>query len=100
METIENADRAIEKPAPWKLAKDTSKAEELAQILFTLSRKSLRIIAILISPVIAESGTWNFRSTELEDGVERKRRTVFTRRCGVGEIAGWTCSSVTKTGGE
>ena len=40
---------------------------------------------------VAKSRAWNFRSTELEDGVERKRRTVFTRRCGVGEIAGWTC---------
>ena len=40
---------------------------------------------------VAESGAWNFRSTELEDGIERKRRTVLTRRCGVGEIAGRTC---------
>src|SRR6266481_2612467 len=39
----------------------------------------------------AKIGAWNFRSTELEDGITRTRRTVFTRRCGVGEIAGWTC---------
>ena len=40
---------------------------------------------------VAESSTWNFRSTELENGVKRKRRTVLTRRCRVGEAAGWTC---------
>src|SRR4029453_5157919 len=38
---------------------------------------------------VAEGGAWNFRSTELEDGVERKRGTLFARRRGVGEIAGW-----------
>ena len=38
----------------------------------------------------AEGGAWNFRPTELENGVERKRRTLFTRRRGVGEIAGRT----------
>src|SRR5439155_12691533 len=38
---------------------------------------------------VAASGAWNFRSTKLEDGVERKRRAVLTRRRGVGETAGW-----------
>src|SRR5512132_413273 len=40
---------------------------------------------------VTKSVAWNFRSTELENGVERKRTTFLTRRCGVGEIAGWTC---------
>src|SRR5947207_13010074 len=37
----------------------------------------------------AESGARNFRSTELEDGVERKRRAVSSRRCDVGWFTGW-----------
>src|SRR5205809_7591179 len=36
---------------------------------------------------VAEGGAWDFRSTELENRVERKRRTVLTRRCGVGKIS-------------
>ena len=36
---------------------------------------------------IAACGAWDFRSTELEDGVERQRRAVLTQRRGVGEIA-------------
>src|SRR5262245_17500907 len=38
-----------------------------------------------------ESSAWNFRSTELEDGIERKGRAVFTRRREVGKAAGWAC---------
>src|SRR5215510_10197313 len=40
---------------------------------------------------VAESSARNFRSTELEDGVERKGRALFTRRRGVGEITGRPC---------
>jgi cysteinyl-tRNA synthetase len=39
----------------------------------------------------ATSGAWNFRSTKVEDGVERKRRALLTDGCRVGEIAGWAC---------
>ena len=39
-----------------------------------------------------ESGAWNFRPTELEDGVEREGRKVLAERCGVGKTAGWACS--------
>ena len=77
----------VDAAKPWVLAKDSAEREHLDQVLYTLA-ESLRIIAILISPVITEGGAWNFRSTELEDGIERKRRTLFTRRRGVGEIAG------------
>src|SRR5439155_23786310 len=44
---------------------------------------------------VTESCAWNFRSTELEDGVTRKRGTIFPRRRGVGEIAGRTCGRQT-----
>ena len=43
----------------------------------------------------AESGAWNFRPIELEDGVERKGRAVLACGRGVGEIAGWPCGRQT-----
>jgi methionyl-tRNA synthetase len=41
----------VEETAPWKLAKDPAQAEKLDAVLYTLA-ESLRIIAILISPVL------------------------------------------------
>jgi methionyl-tRNA synthetase len=41
----------IEMTAPWKLAKDTQRAEALDHTLFALA-ESLRVIAILVSPVL------------------------------------------------
>ena len=54
METIAKCDRAIEESAPWKLAKDPSKAEELARILYNLT-EIIRVIAIWISPVMPKA---------------------------------------------
>jgi len=54
METIARCDRAIEESAPWKLAKDPTKAEELARILYSLT-EVIRIIAIWISPVLPKA---------------------------------------------
>jgi methionyl-tRNA synthetase len=49
----------IEKSAPWKLAKDPAQAERLDAVLYTLA-ESLRIIAILISPVLPKAATGIF----------------------------------------
>ncbi|MFN0064464.1 MAG: class I tRNA ligase family protein, partial [Myxococcaceae bacterium] len=46
--------RRIDKVAPWKLAKDESKRIELAEFLYALA-ESLRIIAILLSPVLPKA---------------------------------------------
>jgi methionyl-tRNA synthetase len=51
METIANCDRAVEECAPWRLAKDPSKAEELARVLYALT-EAIRIMAIWISPMM------------------------------------------------
>ncbi|MGB8342644.1 MAG: methionine--tRNA ligase [Chthoniobacterales bacterium] len=47
-------DQVIEQSAPWQLAKDPSKASELDRILYQAA-ESLRIIAILISPVLPKA---------------------------------------------
>ncbi|MCE9609257.1 MAG: methionine--tRNA ligase [Chthoniobacter sp.] len=44
----------VEKAAPWKLAKDPAQAEQLDAVLYHLA-ESLRIIAILISPVLPQA---------------------------------------------
>lgn len=48
------SNRLIEVKAPWKLAKDESRKDELDFVLYTLA-ESLRIIAILISPVLPKA---------------------------------------------
>ena len=80
----------IERTSPWQLAKQKESSQQLDAVLYHLGRIASHHRDFDFAGV-AESSAWNFRSTELEDGVERKRRTVLTRRCGVGEIAGWTC---------
>lgn len=51
MEAIAKCDREVEESAPWKLAKDPSKSQELARILYDLT-EAIRIIAIWISPLM------------------------------------------------
>ena len=44
----------VEMMAPWKLAKDTERAEALDHVLFALA-EALRVLAILISPVLPKA---------------------------------------------
>ncbi|MEQ1859403.1 MAG: methionine--tRNA ligase [Chthoniobacteraceae bacterium] len=53
------ANTYVELSAPWKLAKDSSQAEKLDAVLYTLA-ESLRIIAILISPVLPKAAAGIF----------------------------------------
>ena len=46
---IGRANKYIDETMPWKLAKDETKRQELANVLYNLA-ESLRIIGILISP--------------------------------------------------
>jgi methionyl-tRNA synthetase len=51
LEFITACNSYIEIAAPWKLAKDANRADVLDHVLFALA-ESLRIIAVLISPVV------------------------------------------------
>jgi len=53
------ANQFIEQKAPWKLAKDPAKADELDEVLYHIA-ESLRIIAILISPVLPKAAAGIF----------------------------------------
>ncbi len=50
----QNCNTVVEKTAPWKLAKNPSNTALLDAVLYTLA-ESLRIIAILISPVLPKA---------------------------------------------
>ncbi|HEY4271336.1 MAG TPA: class I tRNA ligase family protein [Candidatus Udaeobacter sp.] len=56
----------IEMSAPWKLAKDPDRSEALDHVLFALA-ESLRIIAILISPVLPVAARETFYQLNLHD---------------------------------
>ncbi|MEO7724606.1 MAG: class I tRNA ligase family protein [Chthoniobacterales bacterium] len=49
-----HANRLVEQKEPWKLAKEPARKAELQTVLYTLA-ESLRIIAILISPVLPKA---------------------------------------------
>jgi len=49
----------VEETAPWKLAKDPAQAGKLDAVLYTLA-ESLRILAILISPVLPKAAAGIF----------------------------------------
>lgn len=51
---IKRANKYIDETAPWVLAKDDNKREELASVMYHLA-ESLRIIAILIAPYLVET---------------------------------------------
>jgi methionyl-tRNA synthetase len=49
-----HCNRLVEKTAPWQLAKDPTQADRLDAVLYHLA-ESLRIVAILISPVLPKA---------------------------------------------
>jgi len=53
------ANQHVEQSAPWKLAKDPARVADLDAVLYHLA-ESLRIIAILISPVLPEAAAGIF----------------------------------------
>ena len=59
----------VEAAAPWKLAKDAARATDLDAVLYTLA-ESLRIIAILISPVLpfAAHGIFDQLNWKMDEG--------------------------------
>ena len=54
-----NCNELIDVTAPWKLVKDPGQSKKLDSVLYTLA-ESLRIIAILISPVLPRAAAGIF----------------------------------------
>jgi len=72
---ISRANKYIDETAPWALAKDPAKKQELANVLYNLL-ESLRLIAVMVSPFMPTTAEriWkqlnlpqDFHSVQLED---------------------------------
>ena len=66
---VSRSNKYIDETAPWKLAKDASKSQELSNVLYNLA-ESLRIIAVLISPFMPTTARAIFDQLQLEKFVE------------------------------
>jgi methionyl-tRNA synthetase len=69
----EHCNVLVECAAPWKLAKDDSKINELDAVFYHLA-ESLRIIAILISPVMPKAARGIFDQLDPEGKLSRDFR--------------------------
>lgn len=63
---IGRANKYIDETAPWTLAKDETKKQELADVLYNLA-ESLRIIAIIISPVMPATAEKIWKQLNLDE---------------------------------
>ncbi len=77
--------------APWTTGERLSSSESLDAVLYHLA-ESLRIIAILISPVLpkAAHGIFDQLNWKMEPELRRKGSALLVSRGGVGEAAGWS----------
>lgn len=62
---VRRCNKYIDETAPWVIAKDESRREELAGIMYTLA-ESLRIIAVLISPGMPNTPKEIFRQLGID----------------------------------
>lgn len=63
---VRRCNKYIDETQPWVLAKDETKKEELANIMYVLS-ESLRIIAVLISPFMPNTPNHIYKQLSIED---------------------------------
>ena len=84
---VRRANKYIDETAPWVLAKDENKKEELNSVMYHLY-EAIRLVAILVNPVMPDAS-----SVILEElGVEETQRTFVNLQYGITEFA-----TVTKT---
>ncbi len=62
---VSRSNKYIDETAPWKLAKDASQAQALSNVLYNLV-ESLRIIAVMISPLMPSTAQKIFEQLNLE----------------------------------
>jgi len=83
-EISEHCNRLVEKTAPWKLAKDAAQIHRLHAIVYHLA-ESLRIIAILISPVLprAAHGIFDQLNWKMELSGQEERFSLAAAEWGI-----------------
>lgn len=85
---IGRSNKYIDETMPWALAKDESKANRLASVMYHLA-EALRIIAVAVSPIIPTTAPkiWEqlslsgFETATLEDAKEWGKLPVGTKVC-------------------
>ncbi|WP_456433829.1 methionine--tRNA ligase [Thermosulfuriphilus sp.] len=77
-ELIAKANKYIDQEAPWLLAKDPEKRERLETVLYHLL-ETLRIVAILVSPVmpLAAGRLLSYLGLEAEEALSLEKARVF-----------------------
>ena len=65
-ELVARANALVERKAPWKLAKDPAQSELLGAVLYTLA-ETVRLLALLVSPVVPETSERILRQLQAEN---------------------------------
>lgn len=75
---VSRSNKYIDETAPWKLAKDPSRSQELSNVLYNLVA-SLRLISIMISPLMPSTARKIFEQLKLEqfDRIRLKDAEAF-----------------------
>ncbi len=68
---IRNSNKFVEDSKPWILAKDPSKKDALAVVMYTLF-ESMRLIGVVLTPLLPETGRKILRELNLSDKVSKK----------------------------
>jgi len=73
---VRRCNKYIDETTPWVIAKDESKKDELAGIMYTLS-EALRIIAILISPGMPNTPKKIFKQLSISDNSLKQWDSIY-----------------------
>ncbi len=71
-EIVAEANRYLVEKAPWAMAKDPERAEELAQVLYA-SAEVLRILAVLTSPIMPKAAAHLWEQLGIPERLEAQR---------------------------
>ena len=73
---ISRCNKYIDETAPWKLAKDETQKQNLSNVLYNLA-ESLRIIAILISPLMPNTSRRILAQLQLSQDIKLEDAEIF-----------------------
>jgi methionyl-tRNA synthetase len=71
-ELVSRANQYLVEKAPWQLAKDEGRRQELASVLYA-ALETLRILAVLISPIMPGAASRLWEQLGIDDSLEAQR---------------------------
>jgi methionyl-tRNA synthetase len=84
---VRRLNRYVEEQAPWKLAREAERADELARVLASLA-EGLRVVTVLLAPYLPDA------TGKLLDALGAADRTLAGAGYGPGALGGATVSSL------